>query len=243
MVLRTVAYGESDRVVVLLCARRGKVSALAKGARRSQRRFAGGLGLLQLGRATLAERPGAELARLDRFEPTETWPGLYTDLGKIAHAGYAAELLDALAPPRQPDPPIFALACAFARALEAGEARVELLRVFELTLLDRAGLRPVLDRCVACGRPADDGAGQRVDPHRGGIVCGRCGGEGPLLDGAARTALRAAQATDLADAHALHLAPAARPGARAALQAILGAHLGRTLRSVDFIDKLNQAAT
>src|SRR6185436_6327254 len=122
-----------------------------------------------------------------------------------AHAGYAAELLEALSPPRQADAPVFALALAFVRALDAGEARAELLRVFEMALLDRIGLRPALDRCVACGRIADDATGQRLDPHRGGVVCASCRGDGPLLDGAARRALLDARATPIDAADSLRL--------------------------------------
>jgi DNA repair protein RecO (recombination protein O) len=240
LILRAIAYGESDRVVTLLARNEGKVSALAKGARRSQRRFAGGLGLLSLGEASFVERPGAELARLERFEARAMWPGILADLGKIAHAGYAAELLDALLPPRQAEPRVFELALAFVHALDAGSASAELLRVFELHLLERIGLRPALEACVRCGRPADDLAGQRLDPQRGGVVCARCHGEGPLLDGEARLALRAAQAAALTAPPPMP--PRAARGARAATQAILELHVGRQMKSVAFIDKLNQAA-
>ena len=241
LVLRAIAFGEADRVVTLLCAKQGKVAALAKGARRSQKRFAGGLGTLCYGEASYVERPGADLARFERFEARSMWPGIMADLGKIAHAGYAAELLEALLPMHQPDEPVFALALGFVRTLDAGEARAELLRVFELQLLDRVGLRPALDACVSCRRPADDAAGQRLDPRRGGIICGQCRGDGPLLDGAARTLLCAAQACKLDDAAALKPSPEAARGARIAIQAFLTSHVGRVLKSVAFIEKLNQA--
>ncbi len=60
VVLRTVDYGEADRVVTLLCREGGKRSALARGARRSSKRFGAGLSLFGVGEATLLERPGAE---------------------------------------------------------------------------------------------------------------------------------------------------------------------------------------
>ncbi len=242
IVLRAIPYGEADRVVTLLCERRGKVAALAKGARRSQKRFAGGLGLFSLGRASFLERQSADLARLEMFEATAMWPGLFADLGKIAHAGYAAELIDALTPAHQPDPPIFALASAFVRTLDAGQADPRLLRVFEMTLLRLLGHRPELQRCVGCGRDADDGAGQRIDPSRGGIGCGRCRAEGPLVDGSVRGALIALQTTELSQLPAAS-SPAVARGLRVALQSLLSAHLTRALRSVEFIDKLNQATT
>jgi DNA repair protein RecO (recombination protein O) len=242
IVLRAIAYGESDRIVTLLCERHGKVSALAKGARRSTKRFAGGLGLVSLGRASFVERPGADLARLDRFEASAMWPGLLADLAKIAHAGYAAELVEALVPPRQAEAEVFELLVGFVRALDAGEANAARLRVLELKLLVHIGLQPALDRCVSCGRPADDAPGQRLDPARGGVVCGRCHADGPLLDGDGRRTLLLAQEASLADAETLALPETGARPARAAIQAILQAHLGgRALRSLEFIDKLNHA--
>ncbi|MEO6952451.1 MAG: DNA repair protein RecO [Polyangia bacterium] len=242
LVLRAVAYGEADRVVVLLCQNEGKVAALAKGARRSQKRFAGGLGLMSLGRATYVERPGADLARLERFEATAMWPGVLADLGKIAHVGYVAELLDILAPAHQQETPLFELALAFLTALDAGEASADRLRVFELQLLDRLGMRPELARCVVCARPSDDRVGQRLDPVRGGIACGTCRAEGPLVGGEVRIALVAAQARTVAD-DATSCTPEVARGMREALRAILAVHLPRQLKSVGFIDKLNRASS
>ena len=240
LVLRAVAFGEADRVVVLLCQTQGKVAALAKGARRSQKRFAGGLGLMTLGRATYVERPGAELARLERFEATAMWPGVLEDLGKIAHSAYAAELLDVLVPAHQQDTPLFELAVAFLQALDGGDASAERLRVFEMQLLDRLGLRPELGRCVVCARPSDDGLGQRLDPVRGGIACGGCRADGPLVDGATRAALVATQRLRVSDPAPAFSLEVGR-GVRDALRAILAVHLPRQLKSVGFIDKLNRA--
>lgn len=241
IVLRATAYGESDRVVTLLTERHGKVSALAKNARRSAKRFAGGLGLFTTGKAAFVDRPGAELARLERFDATMGWPGLLADLGKIAHAGYVAELLDGLLPARQADGVMYELALRFIRTLDAGEPSADLLRVFELALLEAVGLRPELTRCIGCGREADDAPGQRVDPSQGGLVCGRCRGAGPLVDGAARAYLVAAQAAAIEGPWPV--AGAAAKASRAALQAILVAHLPRALKSVSFIEKLNESST
>ena len=61
VVVRVVDYGEADRVVTLISRDRGKLSAMARGARRSRRRFGAGLALFSVGRASLKERPGADL--------------------------------------------------------------------------------------------------------------------------------------------------------------------------------------
>ncbi|HEX7488511.1 MAG TPA: DNA repair protein RecO, partial [Anaeromyxobacteraceae bacterium] len=65
VVLRTVDYGESDRVVTLLTAERGKVSAFARAARASRRRFGGALEHFTLVHAEARERRGAGLLSLE----------------------------------------------------------------------------------------------------------------------------------------------------------------------------------
>ena len=72
IVLRAVNYGEADRIVTLFGRDTGRLSALARGARKSQRRFAGGLSLCALGSAAIRERAGAELVTLERFDATES---------------------------------------------------------------------------------------------------------------------------------------------------------------------------
>jgi DNA repair protein RecO (recombination protein O) len=239
LVLRAVPYGEADRVVTLLCEKEGKVSALAKGARRSQKRFAGGLGMMSLGRATYVDRPGSELGRMERFEATQMWPGILADLGKIAHVGYVAELVEALSPPHHEERRVFELACAFLRALETGEPSADRLRAFEAQLLDRLGMRPELERCVVCARPADDRAGQRLDPQRGGIACGTCRADGPLVGGEARAAIAALMTRPLDVS--VPMPPDVARNVRDALSAILAVHLPRALKSVGFIDKVNRS--
>src|ERR1044071_6622489 len=93
VVLRTVDYGEADRVVTLLCRDGGKRSALARGARKSARRFGAGLALFGVGEATLTERVGSELATLDSFHAARGFARLTLDVAKVAHGGYACEVV------------------------------------------------------------------------------------------------------------------------------------------------------
>src|SRR5262245_27992425 len=113
VVLRTVDYGEADRVVTLLARAGGKRAAIARGARRSTRRFGAGLALFGVGEATLAERPHAELDVLEAFHGARGFPHLALDVAKVAHAGYACEVVRELAPARQAEPELFDLLVAF----------------------------------------------------------------------------------------------------------------------------------
>ncbi|MBC8133885.1 MAG: recombination protein O N-terminal domain-containing protein, partial [Deltaproteobacteria bacterium] len=74
ILLRSIDYGESDRVITMLGRSTGCLGAIARGARKSQRRFGGGLGLCSVGDAALRERGGSELLTLERFDVTSSFP-------------------------------------------------------------------------------------------------------------------------------------------------------------------------
>jgi DNA repair protein RecO (recombination protein O) len=242
IVLRTVDYGEADRVVTLLTPARGKLSAIARAARKSTKRFGAGLSLFGVGEATLRERPGAELATLEAFHGARGFPHLMSDVAKVAHGGYACELVRELAPAHQPEPELFGLLVSLLELLDGAPARAETLRVFELAVLDAVGLRPELEQCIGCSSDALDGA--TFDARRGGLVCADCAhGHGRALDGDARRALVRAQATPLAEAAAFALAPSVNAACREVLAGLVTEHLGRPLKSLEFIAKLNAATT
>lgn len=246
LLLRSVDYGESDRIVTLLGRSTGWVGAIARGARKSQRRFGGGLGLCSVGEAGLRERSGAELLNLERFDVTTSYPSLGADIGRMGHAAYVAELLAKLCAPRQAEPAIYDAAIAFLDLLEARGASVMRLRVFELGLLERLGFAAALESCAACGR-TDLSTGAIIDvrwvPDRGGVMCRGCATRGRPMRPVVRLALGLLGRTALADADALTLAPDVARGCRAALQELIAGHLSAPLRSLEFLAKMETSET
>lgn len=239
IVLRRVAYGEADWVVTLLGRETGLVSALARSARKSARRFAGGLGMAMVGEAKLQERASADLMALESFDVVVDHPELATDLAKTAHAAYAIELCDRLCPARHPDPPIFDWLEAFLTRLSAGAASAERLRVFELGLLRRLGIGPSFERCLSCGRADLAGEDVRFHAAAGGVYCRSCARTGDILIGPVRGALERLGSMALPDADAVHLEPDVAAGCRRTVLALLHEHVHGPLRSLDFIEKMS----
>ncbi|ACL65990.1 DNA repair protein RecO [Anaeromyxobacter dehalogenans 2CP-1] len=240
VVLRAVDYGESDRVVTLLTAERGKVSAFARGARASRRRFGGALEPFTLLSAEVRERSGSDLLGLDSVSVVRGFGALRGDLGRIACAGYAAELARELVRDHQPHDELFELLVAYLDALDAGPPRPAALRAFELGALRAAGLMPRLDACARCGAPVGEGP-VRFDAGEGGALCAGCAPGVPrTLPLAAGTlaALLRLQDGGLAAAASEPLAPPAGREAREALTAFLEHHLGRRLAARRFLDEI-----
>jgi DNA repair protein RecO (recombination protein O) len=239
IVLRRVAYGEADLVVTLLGRETGCVSALARGARKSSRRFAGGLGMGMAGEARLRERPGADLLAFESFDARGDRPGLAGDVAKMAHTAYVLELCHRLCPPRQPEKIVFAWLDEFLARLDAGAATAERLRVFELGLLRTLGMGPSLDRCAVCGRQDFGDADVCFVAEAGGVVCLDCGrGAGRMGPGARQALDRLAKAS-LADAEGLELDREVGAVCRKAVLALLREHVHGPLRSLDFIEKMS----
>ncbi|HJZ86316.1 MAG TPA: DNA repair protein RecO [Polyangia bacterium] len=242
VVVRVVDYGEADRILTLLTRNHGKLGVIARGARRSRRRFGPSLGLFAVGAATVRERRGAELALLTGWAPLSDPQGLASDVARMAHAGYVCEAARELSAARHADPEVFDLVVETLGVLAAADrpARAETLRIFEIRLLDALGFGPVLDRCVACGATELPGGPYVFDLGSGGIVCGHCHGVGPELPEAARRALLEARTLTPAGGAALVLDANINAACREALGAAILHHLGRPLRSLEFIAKVRK---
>jgi len=251
VVLKTTPLRESDLLVQLYTDVHGRVSAVARGARRSQRRFAGTLSLLVLGRYTLGRRPRGDLWGLDHAEVVREWTDLSKDVVAVAHASYVAELVTALMPPEAPDPEALELMLQLWDSLAEGGPSPAALRAVELAILDLAGHRPALDACAACGA-TDVDTNAVFDPTRGGLTCRRCAAtsRGPSvrpIDAGALGYLRAVAshhgpgAARVVDADPQFL-PADRGAGRDAFVAMLLGLVGRPLRSLEYIAKLAAAS-
>lgn len=171
VVLRTRPLREADLIVVLLTPGRGKIDCIARTARRSRKRFPGGLPVGARGEAQLGSFNRGSLVPLASFTPTADHGQLGRDLELFAYVAYLCELTDQLVGAAIPDPTTFAKLCeAIAAASEA--TRPEQLRRYELGLLDELGLLPALDRCSVCGSPVDEqSSGVAFSHDRGGALC------------------------------------------------------------------------
>jgi len=243
VVLRTVDYGESDRVVTLLTREQGKLSAFARGARASRRRFGGALEPFTLLTAEARMRAASDLLGLDSVAVVRGHGGIRADLARIACAGYAVELCRELVRDREPHDDLFDLLVSYLDLLDREPARPAALRALELGALRATGLSPRLDECVRCGEPLDPGEGAfRFDPGQGGVLCRACAPAAspgaPALSAATQAALLRLQAGGLAAAAGERLAPPAGREARDALAAFVAYQLGGTLPARRFLDEV-----
>lgn len=184
IVLRAVDFGESDRIVHLLTPAAGRLPAIAKGARRSRRRFPGTLDLMNRLAVQVERRRPAALARLEGARLLHTYEAVRADASRFALGCYMLELLDRLAPEGGVPADLrrlfrFALEALAWIDAERPDARMRTL--LELRALAALGLRPELLRCVRCGKAVE--AQAPAIPFlvaEGGPVCAACAASRPL---------------------------------------------------------------
>ena len=138
LILRTYALGEADRLVVFLTRDRGKKRGVAKNARKSLRRFGGGLEPMTAGRVAYVEKERRELVFLNYVEPKRS--PLTARGDALGYVGYFAELIDEWAQEADPSETLYRLGVSVVEALAAGVPPDPLARYFEYWLLRLQGV-------------------------------------------------------------------------------------------------------
>ena len=244
LILRSVDFGESDRILHLLVPEHGRLTVIAKGARRSRKRFPGTLDFFNHLNVTLSRRRAGAMGRLEQAVLIRQHGHLRTDPARFALGCYLLELLDRLAPEGGAARDMRRL---FRFALEAFEALgrhapdASLRTLLELRALDALGLRPELGRCVGCGVKL--GAEPELGFHvaDGGPVCAACSAQRAGLLPAHLGTLRALErslALDVQRLDRLVLPPTALVEARRLLGRFQRFHVGVELRSQRFLERL-----
>lgn len=169
IVLRRYDYGEADRILTLLTPDRGKLRAIAKGARKLTSRLSGHLELYS--RVALLIAQGSDLHVISQAEQQEAFLALHSDLLRSAYAHYIAELTDRFSEDEESHSPFFSLLNAALGWLCAPEADLALaVRYFELRLLRLSGFEPSLFEC-AVGQEPLTARDQHFSALEGGVVC------------------------------------------------------------------------
>lgn len=185
IVIRTRDYGESHKVVVLFTAERGKLPVMARGAKKPRSRLGAVTQLFTRGHYLCFL--GTGMGTLSQGELIRSHHSIRSDLLLTATAAYLVELLDRLTEEKEPLPALYRLLSSTLDHLEEGTDPDILARIFELRVLEAAGYRPVLDKCVCCGsadRPV------RFSVRQGGFLCADCLHRDPQTIPLSETAVR-----------------------------------------------------
>ena len=224
VVLRSMRFGEADRVLHLYTLERGRVGAVAKGIRRTKSRFGARLeplshvGLvLHQGTGELQTITGVDLLRAHRPAREESY--------RLGVGFVALEAMLRLFPEQEANPRAFEALTRFLDLLDEVEPRAgeragtdPLVLSFQLKLLWLSGYLPHLTSCAECGS-ASSLVG--YSPRAGGAVCANCRADAIALSPAGLQGIEALLRTPLAEAAGAGLSARA---AREALSVIASSY-------------------
>jgi DNA repair protein RecO (recombination protein O) len=176
IVLRVIDFSETSAVVTLFTSDFGKISALAKGARRPKGPFENALDLLSLVRVVFLRKSSDALDLLTEAKLERRFRSASRDLSRLYAGYYLAELLMELTDTHDPHPDLFAAADAALQGLDGDAPVAATVLRFEFAALRLLGHLPSLDSCVSCGKEAETNGRTAFGLLAGGVLCSECRG-------------------------------------------------------------------
>lgn len=187
IVLKHNEFGEADRMLTLFTREKGKLRAIAKGARKVRSRKGGHLEPFTHVNLLLAQ--GRDLHIVTQAEAVQAYLPLRADLPLLGYASYSVELLDKFVYDEEENRAIFRLLLNTLTRLSRGDQPQLVLRYYEIHLLDLLGFRPELQHCVKSGmeiKPQD----QYFSAELGGVLSPAYGKDTPRAVPVSLDALR-----------------------------------------------------
>lgn len=174
IIMRVKEFGESDLLVTFFTKDNGRLKGIAKGARKSRKRFVNCLDIFSLVNLEYGRKRNKDLHFIHSGRLLDAYPGLRSDFSTLSKASFIIELTEILFPWELPDENIFEILKSSFRMLDKGEETDLIPFIFEIIAMSRGGYRIDLEKCCLCGR-VYKGEGIAVfKPEKGGIACTRC---------------------------------------------------------------------
>lgn len=222
VLLRSVDYRDADRILTFFTRDRGRLSAIARGARRSRRRFGGSLEPFCVVRLSFSLGRG-DLATLKEATVVRAFPGVLRSLRGMREGGAALDLVRRITREEDVEPRLFDAVVELFEVLGDPERDPEPTRLtFGVRALSLVGMAPELEVCALSGARCPPGQSAFFDPARGAIVRESLGGRGVLLSGVTRAALAEARGAAWSE---VRLEGPARAQARALLEGFVAAQV------------------
>jgi len=168
-------YGESDKIVTFYSLSRGRMAGIAKGAKRSLKRFVNKLELFSLLELFFSDSRSSSLVRLDQADLLDPFPALRENYDRYTAAALICELTFHWTRENDPDPNLFSLLAWSLKNIEDLKRPAPWgVVLFQIKMLTLLGYQPDLNGCTECGSLSPRKAPYRFSSARNGLVCTPC---------------------------------------------------------------------
>jgi DNA repair protein RecO (recombination protein O) len=208
LVLETREHGESDLILTLFCRDFGRLSAIAKGARKSKKRFVNKLEIFSFLQITFSKKPNRSLAFLSEAELHTTFPNLRQTLPLYYSASIIREYLLQGIREGEPAGDIFRLSLWALHNIDQSNSPKTILALFLIHYYNALGYRPDLNSCESCETIVTTRYNYTFNIATGRLSCSNCNSSGTgglKLSHGTIKAIRAAQNLPLDRLHRVKL--------------------------------------
>jgi len=244
ILLRRTEYGDYDLILSLFSHSHGKISVIAKSAKKSTRRFAGVLELFS--EMEVVVTAGRGLPVLQEAALKYPFAQIRAIPSRLAYASYWAEIIHDWVEDRAEQAELYHLLHHVLNQLDQGHVPEAVLSIlFQMRFLRLSGHSPNLERCMVCqrGTPAIQSDVLTVDVAKGGIACPTClppSADAPRLTKGTAKQLMWVAGGDLSRAARMKFSPAATAESLTFLERFVPHHLGRQPRSLKVLRRLRE---
>ncbi len=182
VVIKVTDHGESDKIVTFYCPELGRLTGIAKGAKRSKKRFVNKLELFSLLNIVFATNRYSSLVRVDRAELLQSHPAIPHHFQSYAGAMLICELLLNWSRENDGDQRLFRLLLWSLEQLDNQQSAAGIIIIFYSRMLGISGYKPQFGGCLGCGKLSPDVAPFSFRPSRSGIICRRCSPEKRIIN-------------------------------------------------------------
>jgi len=246
ILLHRLDYGDFDLILTFLSLERGKISLIAKAAKKSTKRFAGILELFSLIEVVGSTSRGRGLPVLQEAVLQSPFSTIRDDIKKTAYASYWCELINKWVEENRKQVQLYHLLQHVLSQLDSGvAAAAELSILFQMRLLSLSGHGPNLRQCARCQKQLESIRHNRVafDIAKGGILCDACtagiGGRTRLSKGTIKQ-LKWVESGDLKKASRIRFGPQALEEGLEFLEAFVPYIMGLQPQSLKFLRQIRQ---
>ena len=175
IVLRVVDFSETSCIVTWMTRDFGKITTMAKGARRPKSSFEAAIDVLAICPIVFLHKTSGAMSLLTEAKLDRRFRSSATNLKRLYAGYYVIELLNILTDEGDSNPELYELAVNMVRLIDSEEIKDDQLNLallrFELKVLNLLGHQPMLTKCVSCGREKTTMAQVQFGLNAGGVLC------------------------------------------------------------------------
>lgn len=237
IVIRSMDYGEGHKIISVYTREAGRMSVMARGAKKLKSRHGAITQLFTYGQFVVYK--SGQMGTLNAGEIIDSHQKLREDLMKGAYAAYLAEMAEKLTGEMEPNSMLFEQLLAAFKGIEEGKPPYAISHIMEMKMLMLSGYLPELDQCVSCGR--EDGE-MAFSITGGGILCPSCRARDPQAIGigpGTLKLLRLFRQVDLRRLGQIEIKPVTETQLKICMRGLMDTYLDARWKSRSFLDQMN----